>query len=222
MADIVNKNKIGIKSGGLHSRITEKELYDTVIPPETKNVDTLPNRIAIMIDVSGSMSGEPIKLLEQALQDFIQKSNSSDTAIAVESFPEQVRIELTNDKVKLWMLCMRLRADGGTPMASTMQYCLDTYPRINRAILISDGQPNSDPKYEVERYAKREIKVDTVHIGNSTEGEDVLRSISDITGGLFVKFKDIKSFANAFAFLLPETRNNAATLLLGSGANEVR
>ncbi len=175
-----------------------------------------------MIDCSGSMDGDSIKHLENALQDFIQKSNPSDTALAVESFPEQVRIELTNDKMKLWMLCMGLHADGGTPMASAMQYCLDVYPRMTRAIIISDGQPNTDPRYETENYKKREIKVDTVHISESTSGEDCLRSISEATGGLFVKFKDVKSFANAFAFLLPEYREQAPSLFLTAGADEVR
>jgi len=223
MSNITTKNKIGIKPGGLHSRIAEKQLYDEVVPPELKedNVNNLPNRIAIMIDLSGSMGGEPVKLLEQAIQDFIQKANMADTAIAVESFPEQIRIELTNDKMKLWMLCMGLKADGGTPMYETMHYCLSHY-KMTRAILISDGQPNESPRAKAEEYKNMEIPIDTVHIGDSTSGEDVLKNISDITGGLFVKFKDVKSFATAFAYLLPETRSQAATLFLTSGANEVR
>jgi|ERR1035437_7800505 Mg-chelatase subunit ChlD len=222
MADIVSKNKIGIKSGSLHARIAEGELLKSIAPSETKtDVNELPNRIAIMIDVSGSMHGESIKLLEQALQDFIQKSNPSDTAIAVESFPEQVRIELTNDKMKLWMLCMGLTANGGTPMNKAMQYCLDNY-KMTRAILISDGQPDEGPSSQAKDFLCRKVPIDTVHISESTTGEQCLRDMSEATGGLFVKFKDVNSFATAFAFLLPETRANAATLFLTNGANEVR
>jgi uncharacterized protein YegL len=223
MADITTKNKIGIKPGGLHARIAEKELYDQVVPPEVKEIDvnSLPNRIAIMIDCSGYMYGESISLLEKAIQDFIQKANMTDTAIAVESFPEQVRVPLTNDKTQLWFLTMGLKADGGTPMLEAMQYCLNSY-KMTRAILISDGQPNSEPHDQTQYFKEREISIDTLHIGNSSRGEDCLKRISDITGGLFVKFKDVKQFATAFAFLLPETRANASMLLLGSGANEVR
>jgi Mg-chelatase subunit ChlD len=221
MSDLTQKNKIGIKSGGLHARIAEGELLKTITPSEALNVNTLPNRIALMIDTSGSMYGESIKLLENAVQDFVQKSNPSDTAIAIESFPRQVRIEPTNDKQKLWLLTMGLEANGGTPMCEAMGYCSANY-NLTRAILISDGQPDKSPKDSALSYKNQGVAIDTVHIGNSTDGEAILKEVSEITGGLFVKFKDVKQFATAFSFLLPEHRDNAATLLLGSGANEVR
>lgn len=220
MADITTKNKIGVKSGSLHARIAEKELLKEVAP-EAVDVNSLPNRIAIMIDCSGSMSGDSIKHLENALQDFIQKSDSSNTAIAVESFPEQVRIPLTDEKQRLWLLTMRLKAGGGTPMSAAMRYCVNSY-EMTRAILISDGQPDSIPTDEIQLFKRQEVPIDTVHIGDGTAGEDCLKDISQATGGLFVKFKDVKSFASAFAYLLPETRSQAASLFLTSGASEVR
>jgi Mg-chelatase subunit ChlD len=224
MADIVTKNKISVTKGGsLHARIAEVELRSEVAPSIVEgfvDINTLPNRLVIMIDQSGSMNGEPIKLLENAVQDFIQKSNPQDTAIAIESFPESTSIEMTNDKMKLWMLCMGLRASGGTPMVDCMNRCIKM--KMTRAILISDGQPDYSPIQTARDYASREIPIDTVHIGDSEMGVDVLKEISEITGGLFVKFKDIRSFSTAFAFLLPETRAQAAQLFLTAGANEVK
>lgn len=226
MADLTKKNKISVTSGGsLHARIAEAELRKEVAPSAPDgfiDVNTLPNRLVIMIDQSGSMNGEPIKLLETAVQDFVMKSDSSNTAIAVKSFPSDTNIELTNDKMKLWMLLMGLRASGGTPMNTCMRDCLGHSNTMTRAILISDGQPDSSPLETAKLYAKREVKIDTVHIGETTMGEDVLKQISEITGGLFVKFKDISSFSKAFAFLLPESRANAAQLFLTAGADEVR
>jgi Mg-chelatase subunit ChlD len=226
MADIVTKNKISITKGGsLHARIAEAELRSEVAPSVVEgiaDINSLPNRLVIMIDQSSSMAGEPIKLLENAVQDFIQKSNPQDTAIAVESFPESTSIEMTNDKMKLWMLCMGLRASGGTPMLETMTWVLGTSSRMTRAIIISDGQPDCSPIAGAREYARKEIKIDTVHIGDSEMGVDVLKEISEITGGLFVKFKDIRSFSTAFAFLLPETRAQAAQLFLTARANEVK
>jgi Mg-chelatase subunit ChlD len=225
MADLVSKNKISVTKGGsLHARIAEAELRKEVSPNSSPEgfVDPfgLPNRIVIMIDQSGSMGGEPIKLLENAVQDFVQKSNPSDTAIAVESFPEETSIEMTNDKMKLWMLCMGLRGSGGTPMYECMRKALDI--KMTRAIIISDGQPDSSPRDMAVEYKNKNIPIDTVHIGESSYGEDCLKEISEITGGLFVKFKDIRSFSTAFAFLLPETRAQAAQLFLTAGANEVK
>jgi Mg-chelatase subunit ChlD len=226
MADLVSKNKISVgpSKGSLHARIAEAELKKeiTTNEPEANHYLGLPNRIVIMIDQSSSMAGEPIKLLENAVQDFIQKSNPSNTAIAVESFPEGTSIEMTNDKMKLWMLCIGLRASGGTPMETCMHKCADQYERMTRAIIISDGQPDNNPKNTAIEFKERRIPIDCVHIGDSEMGVDVLKEISEITGGLFVKFKDIKSFSTAFAFLLPETRAQAARLFLTAGANEVK
>jgi Mg-chelatase subunit ChlD len=226
MADIIQKNKISVlKSGSLHARMTEAELKTEIGVPDPSaipnlDIKTLPNRIVLMIDQSGSMFGESIKLLENAVQDFIQKSDPSGTAIAVESFPEGTSIELTNDKMKLWMLCMGLSAMGGTPMSDCMMRC-KRIP-MTRAIIISDGQPDCSPLEMAQGYKSLEIPIDCVHIGDSTSGEQTLRDICEITGGLFVKFRDIKSFATAFSYLLPETRAQAASLFLTAGADEVR
>lgn len=223
MSDLSKKNEIGISGGSLHARIAEKELLNEVAPNIASDFTDpfgLPNRLVLMIDQSGSMDGEPIKLLENAVLDFVQKSNPADTAIQIESFPENLSIDMTSDKMKLWMLCMGLTANGGTPMANCMYRCKDV--RMTRAIIISDGQPNESPRAMAVEYKEKNIPIDTVHIGSSTSGEDCLKEISEITGGLFVKFKDIKSFATAFAFLLPETRAQAASLFLTAGADEIK
>ena len=222
MSDLANKIKIGVRSGGsLQSRLAANEELRKQAPATAIE---LPNRIAIMIDLSGSMHGEPVQLLEKALQDFIAKSNQLTTAIAVVSFPGGIYAGFSNDKLVMWALFNGLKAGGGTPMARAMQRCLDdpNISKMTRAIIISDGQPDETPSAETQRFKSRETPVDTIHIGRTTFGEDVLREISEATGGLFIKFSDQTKFSQAFAYLLPETRANAATLMLGAGAEEVR
>lgn len=226
MADLTKPIKIGT-SGGLHARLAQARLAREAMS-EAFNPLTLPNRIAIMIDQSGSMGGydeenpnSKIRLLENALQDFITKSNTGDTSLAIESFPAGTRFALTNEKLLLWTLVQGLKAGGGTPMSEAMEFCLKSYP-LTRGIIISDGDADFAPRSITEQYARKEIKIDCVHIGDSSGGESTLREIAEKTGGLFIKFKDVKSFSEAFQFLLPEHRQNAARLMLTAGASEVR
>jgi len=227
MADIVSRNKIGVvKAGSLHARMAQQEVLKETASASLISVEQLPNQIAVMIDLSGSMAGEPVELLEKALQDFIAKSIPSTTAIAVESFPSGVSAPFSNDKLLMWTRFTSLRAGGGTPMADAMRRCLtdDSVSKMTRAIIISDGMPDSvqGALDQAQQYKEKNISIDTIHIGESSSGERVLREIAELTGGIFVKFSDQTKFSQAFAYLLPETRAQAARLMLTAGADEVR
>lgn len=207
-------NKVGIQ-GGLHSRIAAaKQLNEMVERPLP---GTCPNRLAIIADFSGSMGGgqgSKLDLLGQAVQDFAMRSDESTTAIAVESFPQGFRIDLTNDKTSIWMRMFNLNIIGDTPMGQGMSTTLEMV-RPTRAMLISDGEAtDGDLSYRVaETYKQREIIIDTVHIGESTSGEERLKRIAEITGGIYMKFKDVSSFSTSFHYLLPETRDAIAGML---------
>jgi Mg-chelatase subunit ChlD len=221
MADLSKLNKIGVKSG-LHARMAQSELMKEVVPQTDPSQK--PNRIALMLDCSGSMSGEKIQLLREATTSFIQEADFNTTSIALETFGlnQEIHLSLISDRPTLWAQSFQLDAMGGTPLAEAMRACFD-YP-LTRGIIISDGDANSpDACIDTARsYAEKSVPIDTVHIGDSVGGEATLKEISRITGGLFVKFKDVKAFSTAFKFLLPETRQDAARLLLTAGANEVK
>jgi Mg-chelatase subunit ChlD len=227
MRDLTQRNKINIRpGGGLHSRIAQSELQKEIAPPsESIDPSKMEHRLGLMLDCSGSMNGESIKQLSLAVQDFISKADFSNTAMAIETFPSSAssRINLISDKTILWLHCMSFDANGGTPMSEAMIFVKGSY-HLTRAIIISDGQPDSPEscKIEARYYKEKEIPIDCIHISESSSGEELLKSIADITGGIYVKFKDTSSFASAMHFLLPETRAQAATLFLTAGADEVK
>jgi hypothetical protein len=95
-------------------------------------------------------------------------------------------------------------------------------------MLISDGDHDNgdDPFTAAQKYKSKEIIIDTVHIGDSTRGEEALKRIASITGGLYMKFKDVQSFSENFHYLLPESRAAIAGMLPSEvsrllGADEV-
>lgn len=185
---------------GLHARL-QNPAVNTQADPLTR-----PNRIALMLDASGSMSGSKNKSLQDACTDFVQQCNMTDTALAIETFgaEPEIRVALTTQQPLLLMTTMSIPAHGGTPMAGALDYVLRSYS-ITRGVLVSDGQPDSEHTAytAAEQYRAAEIPVDCVHIGNSMSGEACLRRIAEITGGMFIKFTDIASFARNFKYLTP-------------------
>jgi uncharacterized protein YegL len=166
-----------------------------------------PNRIALMLDVSGSMAGAPIEKLKDASTSFIQHCNSADTALGLRTFPKHSEVgeqPLSCDYAAILAAILGQHADNGTPMADAMQDILYGMP-ITRAVMVSDGAPNDTPRvYELAHmYQEAQIPIDCVHIGHSSSGEDVLQKVAEITGGKFIKFTDIASFAGAFKYLTP-------------------
>lgn len=205
---------------------------------------TAENRIVIMADCSGSMSESgskdwsgktKISLLQEALVGFINQVNFDSTSVAIYTFPfyferesedaedasaplhqQGIKYKLSFDKTLLTFAAQSLSAGGGTPMHSTMEKVLTELP-LTRGIIISDGKADwHDAAIEQARaFAKSETIVDTIHIGLSTGGEELLQEIAQITGGIYIKFDNVAAFAKSFSFLTPEGR---ATLMLTGGA----
>lgn len=197
-----------------------KGLHDRIAKPKTSAEggaapETLPNRIALLLDVSGSMGSAEgakgvtkIEALRDAVTGFITACNMADTSLALEPFgddyPSPNRLALTTFRPLLLTTAASLRDNGSTPLARAMRYALESYS-MTRCVLVSDGEPDSaDAAYSVaEGYKLSETPVDCVHIGDSTSGEACLRRIAEMTGGVYIKFENITSFSGAFKFLTP-------------------
>lgn len=227
--ELTKANKITV-GGGLHSRLKAAEVLKEIAPQTDPR--SLPNRLSIICDFSGSMDERAagrwdndtlktkFQLLQEAVQDFALRSNSNDTAIAVESFPSGFRIDLTNDSQSVYMRMIGSSTLGSTPMSEGMYASLQHHAPT-RAMLISDGDHDDgdDPFTAAKKYKSKEIIIDTVHIGNSSRGEEALKRIAEITGGLYMKFKDVQSFSQNFHYLLPESRAQIAGMLPYEVAN---
>lgn len=211
---VTNNGKIRFGQGSaLHQRmqssVNKKAERDVL-------VSQLPNRIGLMLDVSGSMSGEKIEMCRLAGSSFAEQCDPNETAVAVNTFEPSVRINLTTQFNYISSEVQSLLTRGGTPMAEAMLDMLSNEP-ITRGVIVSDGEPDCRGS-EVIRIAKdykdAGIPIDCVHIGGSEDGERVLRDIAHITGGLYIKFTDVQNFAKNFKYLTPKYR----ALLMEPGA----
>lgn len=192
---------------------------------EAANADTLPNRLTLMLDSSTSMADyakgrlSKMDLLHQAIDNFVGRCNLGDTAIAIETFPPSVELALTNISVHIVATASSVQPSGNTPLHECIERCLPKIP-MTRGIVVSDGdatdwgsywdrgkeEPNHDADAILLKYKEAGIPIDTVHIGDSTGGEELLRKIAKLTGGIYCKFTDVGSFATAFAYLTPGYR----------------
>lgn len=184
---------------------------------EVADALSVPNRICLMLDCSGSMSGygseAPIELLKKAVEAYTNACNFNDTAIALEPFPMDSygapyrRLPLTTNKFLIQTEGQKMSATGSTPIHDALKSCIENNP-ITRAVLVSDGGPDSEELAfkELGPYIEMKIKVDCVHIGISSGGEDFLKAVAERTGGLYFKFKDIGQFVGSFKYLTPALR----------------
>jgi hypothetical protein len=220
---IVTRNKVTV-GGGLHSRMKSAELLKELEPKV--NPIEMPNRLAIICDFSSSMdspandkglttnlSKSKLSLLAEGVQDFALKSDTSNTSIAVESFPSGFRIDLTSDNQEIYLRLMGVRSLGSTPMGEGLANTLE-YHKPTRAMLVSDGeQTDGDAAFEkAKTYREQNIIVDCFHIGDSKRGEETLQKIAEITGGMYFKFTDVQAFSKSLHYLLPGSREEFAQL----------
>jgi hypothetical protein len=162
----------------------------------------------------------------QAVNTFIDNCFLGATKVGIASFPELVVIEPTHDLNSVKIAAQAIEPTGSTPMHEPLDFVLDEWP-ITHGIVVSDGSP--DDVHAVEEAAKRfkakGVKLDAVHIGADHGGESVMKMIAETTGGIYIKFTDVKAFAESFKFLTPKhrltltTSKNPVALL---GAAEVK
>jgi hypothetical protein len=205
-----------------------------------------------MLDRSSSMasvadykdrhaSKTKIDLLKEAIDNFVNRCDFTNTSLAVETFPPQLELGLTSVGVMVTSSVAGMSASGNTPMRRCVELCLEKIP-MTRGIIVSDGEATDwyDAVYDFDdaetpakhpadtilsKYKLADIPIDCVHIGDSSSGEERLGKIAKETEGIYLKFTDVSAFASSFGFLTPGYRAQLTNGSLSAeqlGASEVR
>lgn len=199
------------------------------------NPTECPNRLGIIFDESGSMSGQPLDDAKNAVKNFTASCNQFDTSIAIYPLGAKDKIELIKhltvdyDLLNLYVSSLSLN-DIGTPLYQVMMIAMDA--PLTRLVIFSDGDPtdnytsnyswsDSNPEKKVERLwkekwldkfnemKKREVSMphDTIFIGQDTDkGYKEMKWIAEQTGGIFIHFKDSLSLSSNLKYLAPALR----------------
>lgn len=191
---------------------------------------TMPTKLAIVFDDSGSMAsqnekGDKTKIedAKSGIRNFSAQCNPRDTALAV--YPLNVDPKpLTCNFDLLNLLVASIGATGGTPLYGKTTEMLNSGDGYTRGILFSDGEPtdgdhrgwafeeeneqSGDPKESMIALAiSKKIPLDAVYIGLANEGGyRLMKEIADRTGGIFIHFKDSASLSANLKYLAPALR----------------
>lgn len=180
---------------------------------EFKNeADRPKTNIAIVIDKSGSMSGDKIEKAKEAAIMAVNRL-SSDDIVSVLTYSDSVNVVVpstkVSDKAELARKISSITSNGGTALfagvskgGAEVKKFLDE-KRINRVILLSDGQANVGPSSPALlgdlalSLAKDSIAVTTIGIGNGYN-ENVMVALANKGEGCHYFAKHSDDLATAF------------------------
>lgn len=168
---------------------------------------TFTNRIGIIIDDSGSMGEEGMKMVHQGIDAFVKNCNYGIDALAL--YPlEQEHKPLTNNLAEIAIYGQSLHIHGSTPLFERLINLIDNEP-ITRAVAFSDGSPNTyAPKKEcIDKYKEKKVPIDTIYIGSAGGGGyENMKDIAEQTGGTFLHFTDVSVLGKSLKYLAPKLR----------------
>lgn len=173
----------------------------------------VPINLAIVIDRSGSMSGERIKKAKEAAILAVNMLNEDDT-LSIIAYDTNAEVILSSTKVKnkqkiISLIEENLVANGGTALFAGVSKGINQVSKqlsrdnVNRIILLSDGQANIGPSSVSELSelaivaAKKNIAITTFGIGDDYN-EQLMSSIASYSDGNHVFVDDTSKLENVF------------------------
>jgi Ca-activated chloride channel family protein len=125
--------------------VGELWLWLTRTEPQAK-----PVAICLLLDSSGSMSGNKLTEMQQAACEFIQHQELSKDRLAVVGFDSLARVAspLSQDQQVLLPAIRSLQVNGSTNMADGLRTAMSTLsgaPEDKYILMFTDGHPNSSP-----------------------------------------------------------------------------
>ncbi len=174
--DIVEKQNVIVKD-------THHQVDYTVEVPETGDIS-----ICCVMDLSGSMSGQPLSDSKIALEDFIQSLRTgSQMAIVGFSDTAEILSEVTTDKVSLMSVVRDMGDGGGTNITAGIESGTEALLDAGGTrymVVMTDGQSSIDTAM-VQRAADEGIVIYTIGFGDVNDA--LLQEIADMTGGQYIR-----------------------------------
>jgi len=173
-----------------------------------------PANIAIVLDKSGSMNGEKIQSAKQAARMAVDLLNDNDI-LSIITYDSTVNVIVpatkVSDKQSIHRAIDKMSANGNTALfagvskgAAEIRKFIDK-DRVNRVILLSDGQANMGPSSPTElgdlgaSLSKDGISVTTIGLGTGYN-EDLMANLAGYSDGNHAFVENAADLAKVFKY----------------------
>lgn len=169
-----------------------------------------PINLALVVDASGSMDGEPITRAREACATLLDALKPDD-AVSIVTFGSEARVVVpairisTESRARAHEAVKGIKAEGTTDMASGLQVGLGqartffAQSGINRIVLLGDGVPN-DPAATLsfaDQARNQQIAVTSLGLGIDFD-PTLMTSIAQRSGGTYHFIEDAAKVAKVF------------------------
>ncbi|ULH17479.1 VWA domain-containing protein (plasmid) [Deinococcus sp. KNUC1210] len=224
--------KPALKANGMQTVTVLIRLHPAAAPQRSGG--RLPLNLSLVLDRSGSMSGEPLDMAKQAIVAALRQLRPHDR-VSVVSFDDTVQIEvpstLAHDPAALIARVQGIHSGGSTALhngwveGATQVAAHLSQGGLNRVILLSDGQANCglvDPA-EIARHVRgltaRGVSTTTMGFGSHYD-ENLLLGMATAGDGNFEHIEDARTLPTFFESELQGlTRTSGRTVSLGLEPN---
>ncbi len=201
--------QVQARCGGVGVEPLLLDVRQTSDPAEVFGQQGGPVAVVLCIDVSGSMSGDPLVEAKKAATAYVDLKRGGRDLLGCVSFGSKAMVAATLQEdfslVKEGIASLVIR--GSTNMAGGVAKSItllkEAPPGFRRQlILLTDGYPDSSKKVrkEIPKLATENITVHTVGTGQGYD-RSLLEEIATKTGGVFVAADTIDLLADAFIHL---------------------
>ncbi|MEH2420589.1 MAG: VWA domain-containing protein [Nostoc sp.] len=203
---------------------SQRQLGMTIFAIAGEFDQNLPLNLCLILDRSGSMHGQPIKTVIQAVERLIDRLKVGDR-ISVVAFSGSAEVIIPNQEIQdpesiKSQIRSKLSASGGTVIADGLELGITelmkgTRGAVSQAFLLTDGHGESGLriwKWDIgrddnkrclqlaQKAAKLNLTINTFGFGNSWN-QDLLEKIADVGGGTLAHIERPEQAVDQFSRL---------------------
>ncbi|MEH2183063.1 vWA domain-containing protein [Nostoc sp.] len=219
---------------------SQRQLAITIFAIAGESDQNLPLNLCLILDRSGSMHGQPIKTVIQAVEGLIDRLKVGDR-ISVVAFSGSAEVIIPNQAIEdpesiKSQIKSKLTASGGTAITDGLELGITelmkgTRGAVSQAFLLTDGHGESSLriwKWDIgrddhkrclklaQKAAKLNLTINTFGFGNSWN-QDLLENIADVGGGTLAHIERpeqaVEQFSRLFGRIQSIGLTNAYLLL---------